>query len=251
MKLAGRRILITGASSGIGLMTARLFESEGARLALVALDDGRLGPAIDLLTHPDQHVAIGVDVTDPAQVSAMAAKATGALDGIDGVVNSAGADLLCPFEDTSLEQWRNIIDANMTSAFLVCKATLSALRAAGGGTIVNLGSGAALRPFNGRAAYCAAKAGLVMFSKTLALELAEDNIRVNALCPGAIDTPMLRETTGGEVGGPVPEEVRTRFALGRIGTPDEIARAALFLTSQDSSFVTGVALAADGGRAFH
>ena len=90
-----------------------------------------------------------------------------------------------------------------------------------------------------------------MFSKTLALELAKDNIRVNALCPGAIDTPMLRESAGGDYGDPVPEEVVSRFALGRIGLPDEIARAALFLSSDDSSFVTGAALTADGGRTFH
>jgi NAD(P)-dependent dehydrogenase (short-subunit alcohol dehydrogenase family) len=251
MKLADRRILITGASSGIGLTTARLFESEGARLALVALDDGRLKPAMAQLADPDRHIAIGADVTDQAKVCEMVAKATDALGGIDGLVNSAGADLVCPFEDTTLDQWQSIIGANMTSAFLVCQAVLGALRAAGGGTIVNLGSGAALLPVRGRAAYCAAKAGLVMFSKTLALELATENIRVNALCPGAIDTPMLRESAGGELGDPVPKEVISRFALGRIGTTREIANAALFLSSHDSSFITGIALAADGGRTFH
>ncbi len=251
MKLAGRRILITGASSGIGLMTARLFEREGARLALVALDDERLSTTTTHLVHPDQHIVIGADVTDATQVAAMAADATAALGGLDGLVNCAGADLLTPFEDISLAQWQGIINANMTSAFLVCQAALGALRAAGGGTIVNLGSGAALRPVHGRVAYCAAKAGLVMFSKTLALELAADNIRVNALCPGAIDTPMLRESAGGQFGDPVPDEVLSRFAMGRIGTADEIASAVLFLTSPDSSFVTGVALAADGGRTFH
>ena len=251
MKLKNRRIVVTGASSGIGLEVVRLFETEGARLALMSRDEAPLQAALASLRNPDQHCAVTVDCTDPEAVAAAVEEANGTLGGLDGLVHSAGRDHIAPFAETTLTAWRDVMDANITSAYLMSQACVPALRAAGGGTIVTMASGAALSPLAGRTAYCTAKAGLVMFSKTLALELASDNIRVNALCPGAIDTPMLRSTAGGEHGDPVPAEIVARFAMGRIGEADEIARATLFLTSEDSSFVTGVALAADGGRTFH
>jgi len=253
MKLANRHILVTGAASGIGLEIVKLFAAEGASLAIAARD---LGSAeATLADHvgggSHGHVALGCDLTEQDATHALVRDAVAALGRIDGVVHSAGVDHIAPFEQTTLADFRLVLDNNLTSAFHVCQAAAPAIRQAGGGTIVTLASGAALLPLPGRTAYCAAKAGLVMFSKTLALELAKDNIRVNALCPGAIDTPMLRESAGGDYGDPVPEEVVSRFALGRIGLPDEIARAALFLSSDDSSFVTGAALTADGGRTFH
>ena len=251
MKLEGRRILITGATSGIGAETARLFAREGARLALTCLDATRVAATRAQLAQPEQHVDLVCDVTDPARVAECVAEAEVALGGLDGLVHSAGRDHVAPFEATTLDAWKLMLDTNLTSAFLLCQAIVPALRSAGGGTIVTLASGAALRPIEGRTAYSSAKAGLVMLSKALALELAADDIRVNALCPGAIDTPMLRESAGGEVGDSVPEAVRSRFAMGRVGEVDEMARAVLFLSCRDSSFVTGTALAADGGRTFH
>ncbi|MBT6274128.1 MAG: SDR family oxidoreductase [Chromatiales bacterium] len=251
MKLEGRRILVTGASSGIGLETCRLFATEGARLAMLARDATRLETALATLATPESHVAISGDARDSDAVAKMVAESAAQLGGLDGVVHSAGEDLIAPFADTSLGAWQNILDANLTSTFLVCQESVPHLRANGGGTIVTLASGGALSPLPGRTAYCAAKAGVVMLSKTLALELAADNIRVNALCPGAIDTPMLRASAGGAHGDAMPPEIVARFAMGRVGEPDEIARSVLYLTSDDSSFVTGIALAADGGRTFH
>ena len=251
MKLANRRILITGASSGIGLETARLFANEGARLALVAKAAGPLRSARASLHAPEQHVEIAGDLTQEGDVQRIVEQAADALGGLDGLVNSAGRDHVAKFEATSIAMWSAILDANMTSTFMLCQFALPHLREASSATVVNLSSGAGLLPLPGRTAYCAAKAGLIMFSKALALELASDEIRVNALCPGAIDTPMLRESAGGEVGDPMPAEIIARFALGRVGEADEIARAALFLSCDDSSFITGTALAADGGRSFH
>lgn len=251
MKLKNRRIVVTGASSGIGLEVIKLFENEGARLALMSRDEAPLQAALQSLRSPAQHCAVTVDCTDPEAVSAAVKLADETLGGLDGLVHSAGRDHIAPFTETTLTAWQDVMSANVTSAYLMAQACVPALRTAGGGTIVTMASGAALSPLAGRTAYCTAKAALVMFSKTLALELASDNIRVNALCPGAIDTPMLRSTAGGEHGDPVPKEIVARFAMGRIGEADEIARATLFLMSEDSSFVTGVALAADGGRTFH
>lgn len=251
MKLDQRRILLTGASLGIGLETARLFEAEGARLALVARREGPLAEAHAGLAHPERHTMLCGDMASAEDVTRVVAAAADFLGGLDGLVHSAGRDHIATLEATTLEDWHAVMNSNVTSAFLLCGECVPHLRAAGGGTVVTMASGAALSPLHGRTAYCAAKAGLVMFTKTLALEVARDGIRANALCPGAIDTPMLRATAGGRHGDPVPAEIVARFAMGRIGEADEIARAALFLSCEDSSFVTGVALAADGGRTFH
>jgi NAD(P)-dependent dehydrogenase (short-subunit alcohol dehydrogenase family) len=141
---------------------------------------------------------------------------------------------------------------DLTGPMLVCHAAVPAMKHAGRGTIVNIASGAALRPLEHRTAYCTAKAGLVMFGKALALDLAPHGIRVNAICPGIIDTPMFRSSWEGN---PDPQaelaRILDRYVIKRPGQPDEIAHAALFLTGDESSFVTGVALAVDGGRTFH
>jgi NAD(P)-dependent dehydrogenase (short-subunit alcohol dehydrogenase family) len=141
---------------------------------------------------------------------------------------------------------------NIDGPMYVCKAALPALIAHGSGTIVNVASGAALRPLANRTAYCASKAALVMFTKALALELAPLGIRANALCPGVIDTPMVRVSYENAAD---PEEalreILSRPALARLGTVEEIANAALYLTGEESSYTTGSALVVDGGRAFH
>jgi NAD(P)-dependent dehydrogenase (short-subunit alcohol dehydrogenase family) len=251
VKLTNRNILVTGAASGIGLEVIKLFADEGARLAIAAREQSDAEQARALCRHPERHVAVSGDLTDADAVAALTDRAVATLGKIDGLVHSAGVDHIAPFAETSNADFQRVLNQNLTSAFLICQATAPHIEAAGGGTMVTMASGAALLPLAGRTAYCAAKAGLVMFSKTLALELASAKIRVNALCPGAIDTPMLRASAGGEFGDPVPTEVVSRFAMGRIGLPDEIARATLFLSSEDSSFVTGAALTADGGRTFH
>lgn len=247
MRMRGRRVLITGGASGIGLETARLFVAEGARVALL----DREGTA-------DAAAAIGpaaaemvVDVTDEAAVGRAVTGAAAALGGLDGVVNSAGISLWRPFAETSFAEWRRVHAIDLDGPFLVCRAALPLLRAAGGGTIVNLASGAGLRPLPNLGAYCSAKAGLVMLTRSLALELVAEDIRVNAVAPGPVLTPMLERTLArtpdreAKMG-----EFLARVGMRRLGRPEEIARAILFLSSAESSFTTGAVLEADGGRVY-
>ena len=247
MRLAGRRILVTGAASGIGLAIARRFRSEGAAVAMLDRDEAALGKA-----RVDGASTLVCDVADERQVRAAVAQAASALGGLDGVVNSAGIDLMRPFERMTSAEWAAIMAVDLTGPMLVCHAALPAMKQAGRGTIVNIASGAALRPLEQRTAYCAAKAGLVMFGKTLAVDLAAYHIRVNAICPGIIDTPLFRSSWEGAA-DPEGElaKILDRYVIRRPGEPEEIAQAALYLTSDESSFVTGAALAVDGGRTFH
>ena len=247
MRLHGRRILVTGAASGIGLAIARLFRSEGAAVAMLDRDEAALGKA-----RVDGASTLVCDVADERQVRAAVAQAAITLGGLDGVVNSAGIDLMRPFERMTSAEWAAIMAVDLTGPMLVCHAALPAMKQAGRGTIVNIASGAALRPLEQRTAYCAAKAGLVMFGKTLAVDLAAYHIRVNAICPGIIDTPLFRSSWEGAA-DPEGElaKILDRYVIRRPGEPEEIAQAALYLTSDESSFVTGAALAVDGGRTFH
>lgn len=245
-KLQGRRILITGAASGMGRSTALLFAAEGARLALLDRD----GEGLKDVAGQTGGTVLVADLKMEEQVNAATAEAARTLDGLDGVVNAAG---IMPVEDlasTSLQLWRDVFDINLAGMFLVCKAALPHLRAAGRGTIVNFASAAGLRPFGTQSvAYIASKGGVIAFTKTLAAEAAPI-IRVNSVCPGTVDTPMTKDYLRDEQ-GQVREQVTANYALNRYADPEEIARAVLYLTSEDSSFVTGIALPVDGGRSFH
>jgi NAD(P)-dependent dehydrogenase (short-subunit alcohol dehydrogenase family) len=197
-------------------------------------------------------VTVVADVADEGQVRDAVGRAAAALGGLDGLVNCAGVDLMRDFEAMTSAEWSRVLAVDLTGPMLVCHAALPAMKEAGRGTIVNVASGAALRPLEKRTAYCAAKAGLVMFSKTLAVDLARYEIRVNAICPGIVDTPMFRASWE-DSADPEGELARIldRYVVKRIGEPDDIAHAALYLTSDESSYVTGTALAVDGGRTFH
>ena len=249
MRLRDRRVLVTGAASGVGLAVARLFTGEGARVAMLDRDGPRLSKEAASV---DGAVALVCDVAEEAAVRRAVADAGARLGGLDGVVNCAGVDLMRPFEAMTVEEWTRVLTIDLTGPMLVCHAAVPLMRRAGRGTIVNVASGAGLRPLEQRTAYCTAKAGLIMFGKTLAVDLAPHGIRVNAICPGIIDTPMFR---GSWEGAPDPQaelaKILDRYVIKRTGQPEEIAHAALYLTSDESSFVTGTALAVDGGRTFH
>ncbi|MGN6469761.1 MAG: SDR family NAD(P)-dependent oxidoreductase [Rhizobiaceae bacterium] len=246
-----RRIFVSGAANGIGLACVQRFIDAGASVACFDRD----AEALDRLRARFRKSRLSLshgDVTSTEDVEQAVAKGAEALGGLDGVVNAAGIDLLRNLEETRDEDWQRIFAVNLDGPMRVCRAALPHLRAAGGGTIVNISSGAGLMPLKHRTAYSASKAGLQMFSKALAMEAADFGVRVNVVCPGAVETDLLRSSIDT---APDPkqayEAVRARYALARIAEPDEIAAAVLWLSSPESSYVTGAALAVDGGRTFH
>ena len=241
-RLDGRRIVVTGAASGIGRAVTELFVAAGARVA--ALDRQGLA-ARDAAG--DAMLPLVADVTDPASVESALVRASDAWGGLDGLVNAAGIVNTEPADEVSLADWKRVIEVNLTGTFVVCRACVAYLRRAPGSTIVNLSSGQGLQPFPRRSAYAASKAGVIAFSKSIAMEWAPA-IRVNTICPGAVDTPMVRAGYSEEQ---LRTQVGSRYALGRIGEPLEIAHAALYLSGAESSFVTGIVLAVDGGRSYH
>jgi NAD(P)-dependent dehydrogenase (short-subunit alcohol dehydrogenase family) len=242
-RLAGRKILITGGASGIGLATVELFVCEGAKVAVLDANHGALGEA----TRCGATFVVQADVTDEAAVDSSVHAAAHTLGGLDGLVNAAGISITRSLAEQDLASWRQIIDVNLTGAFLVAKAALRHLNAAADATIVNVASGIALRPFAGLGAYAASKAGLLAWTKVLSQELGP-KIRVNATCPGSTDTPLMRANMppGVDVA-----QLTSQYVMRRQGEAVEQAHAILFLTSRESSFVTGVSLAVDGGRTFH
>lgn len=247
-RLSGRRVLVTGAAAGIGLACTRRLLAEGAAVAMVDRDAGRLSSTRDSLPSSDRAFAIPFDVTDSGAVREGVADAARRLGGIDGVVNNAGIDMHRPFMDVDASNWNEVMAVNLVGAMEVCRAAMDALASSGRGVIINIASAAGLRPTPGRIAYCASKAALIMATKALALELAEHGIRANAVCPGPVETELFRQSLGDSV---TVDDVKARRVLGRIGNVDEIAGTIAFLLSDEAAFITGSALAVDGGRAFH
>jgi NAD(P)-dependent dehydrogenase (short-subunit alcohol dehydrogenase family) len=240
-RLRGRRIIVTGAASGMGRAVAELFTHEGARLVLLDNDAGRLR---DVAGRLGAH-AIETDISVPESVAAAVAEVDTVLHGIDGIVNAAGILRVALFADTEPDTWRRVQDVNLFGPYLLCRAALPALQRSGKATIVNIASMGGIRTPFGMSAYGASKAGLIALTKGLALELAP-GIRANAICPGIIKTPMTDALWSGD-----PDEglsqVRQAVGLQRKGTPMEVAYLALFLTSDESSFVTGSVYEIDGG----
>jgi len=245
-RLQGRKILITGGGSGIGRATAELFAREGAAVAVL---DQSANAARAVATSIGG-IAVTVDVSDPDSVAAAVTLAASALGGLDGVVNAAGIFSPAGIPDTSAALFARTLAVNLTGTFLVVQAAAPLLRAAGKATIVNIGSGVGITPTGpGSTAYVASKGGVIAMTKAIAMELAPD-IRVNVVCPGAVETPMtagMIRNAAGEVDG----SIARRYALRRHAEPGELAAAILFLTSDASSFVTGTVLPVDGGRTFH
>ncbi len=250
MRMQGRRVLVTGGASGIGLATARRFIAEGARVALLDRDDKALASAATELG--DKAWTVHADVTSESDVGAAVEGAANTLGGLDGLVNAAGISVWRNFADLTFEEWRRILSINLDGPFLVTHAALPALKAAGGATVVNIASGAGLQPRANFSAYCSSKGGLVLFTKAIAIDLAGDKIRVNAVCPGIVMTPLVERNLALHADRDAAvERYVSRNLMRRFGTADEVADAVLFLSSAESSFVTGTALSLDGGSVFH
>jgi len=242
-KLDNKVAIVTGAGSGIGKATALLFAREGARVIVADHSGAEEETAREI---GDAALAVRVDVSRSADVRAMIAAAGGRFGRLDILFNNAGIEgAQAPTADCSEENFDRVIAVNLKGVFLGMKYALPAMLASGGGAIINNASVAGLVGFPGIPAYCASKGGVIQLTKTAALEYATQGIRVNAICPGVIWTPMVARLTGDSA------EARAQFAqlepVGRMGQPEEVAALALFLAGDESSFVTGAALPVDGG----
>jgi NAD(P)-dependent dehydrogenase (short-subunit alcohol dehydrogenase family) len=244
----GRVVLVTGGGTGIGAATASRFAAEGARLALAGLDQHELDPTCDQLARAGaEAMGWAVDVGDEAAVARVMRSVIDRFGGLDVLVNCAGTSAVGPVESTSLESWRRVLDTNLTGTFLMNRAAIPHLRLRRG-AIVNIASQLAISAVGGFAAYCASKAAVLHFSRCLALELIGDGVRVNVVCPGAVDTPLLRTAFPDGVGPQgTLDELIGAHPIGRLGTPEEIAGAVSWLASDDASFAVGAALVVDGG----
>ena len=247
MTLTDTVAAITGAGAGMGRATAELFAERGAEVVVVDLDeDAAAETASRIEDGGGSAVAVGADVSNPEDVAGFVEETVGAFGRIDVLHNNAGiAQESTPVADVTEETWDRIQDVNLKSAFLGAKYAVPHMREAGGGVILNTASTAGIRPRTGLSAYCASKGGMITLTKQLAHELAGDDIRVNAICPVATDTSMLPRFSGDDLS---VEDMRSTIPLGRLAEPDDIARAAAFLASDEASMVTGTALEVDGGR---
>ncbi|GAA2061169.1 glucose 1-dehydrogenase [Streptomyces albiaxialis] len=248
-KLDGRVVIISGAARGQGEQEARLFAEEGASVVLGDVLDER-GEAV-AGEIGERAAYVPLDVRREEDWAAAVALARERFGRLDGLVNNAGILRFRELADTSVEEYREVVEVNQVGCFLGMKAVVAEMEAAGGGTIVNVASYAALSGMAFLTSYAATKAAILGMTRVAALELAGKGIRVNVVCPGAIDTPMARPPGSFGVGDGTDDALDALYAKvvpqARIGRPEEVARLALFLTGEDSSYITGQPVVIDGG----
>lgn len=241
-RLEGKVALVTGASTGIGRAVALRFAAEGARVLAVARGES----VQSLENESDGHiVAARYDIADPAAVAAMAGQCQRLFGRLDVLCNNAGIGgrSQARIHELDLEDWDRVLNTNLRGAFLVLKHSLPLMLAAGGGSVINMASIGSFRATPGSSAYITSKGGMLLLTRTAALEYVRDNIRVNAVCPGVTATEILTNA---------PDELKqmlvARVPIGRMGTPEEVASLTLFLASDEASYITGAAYIIDGGR---
>ena len=246
-RLAGKVALVTGGGSGIGRRTAELLGREGARVLVCDLEEkGGLETVASLAQAGSEAEFLRVDVSAEDQVEAMVARCLDRFGGLDCAVNNAGiGGPTGGLETIAVDDWNRVLAVNLTGVFLCMKAQIPVMRSAGKGSIVNMASGAGLIATPGLAAYCASKHGVIGITRTAAIENAQAGVRINAICPGSIDTPMLR--AGMAANPEVEAMILASMPIGRLGEAEEVAEAAVWLCSERASLVTGHAMGVDGG----
>lgn len=245
MRIKDQVAIVTGGASGIGKAAASLFAREGAR---VVIGDVQVVAGQQVARAIEQAGGLALyvraDVSRESDAQLLVDKTLETFGGTDILFSNAGIGLSKNVTDTSLEDWRRVLDINLQGAFLCAKYVIPAMKQRGGGSIVINASANGLMAESDLAAYCASKGGLIALTRSMALDYGKDNIRVNCLCAGYIDTPINEEYFARPG---AREQAAKLHALGRIGQPEEVAYAALFLASREASFITGSVLTVDGG----
>ena len=248
-RLSGRVAFITGGGTGIGRACAVEFSREGARVAVTARRSEPLRSVVrEIESSGGQALALASDVTNRESVESALEGAVEYFGRLDLVVNNAGAVVVADADHTSDEEWRKVIEVNLTGAFFVSRAALPLLRKAGGGAIINIGSALGLVARKQRAAYCASKFGLTGLTKAMAIDHAHEKIRVNCICPTIVETELGMQSIA-MLADPEAERRRrcAEIPLGRMGKPEDVAHMAVYLASDEAAWVTGGAFPLDGG----
>lgn len=247
MRLQGKVALITGAGSGMGRVASQIFAREGASIAAVDINgEAAAETAASIKREGGKAISMRADVSNSEDARSMVDAAAREFGGLDIVYNNAGIEGESGFlAQLSEEAFDRVIAINLRGVWLGMKYSLPKLIERGGGAIINTASVAGLVGIKGAAAYCAAKAGVIALTRVGAVEYGRYNIRVNCICPGVINTPMVERITGGK--GLSQSGINRNSVLGRVGTPEEIARTALFLASDDATFASGAPFIIDGG----
>ncbi len=247
-KLDGKVAIVTGGASGIGRASALLFAQEGAKVVVADVDPKGREVAEEIAKSGGTGTYVRTDVSKPEDVEALVREAVDAYGKLDVIFNNAGIEGEQRFTaDCSVENWDRVLSINLKGVFLGMKYAIPALLKSGGGSIVNTASTAGITGYPSMPAYSASKGGVIQLTKTTALEYAKQGIRVNCICPGGIFTPLVERFTKGLPQEAIQKMVEAVHPVGRFGTPEEVAKLALYLASDDSSFCTGAPFIIDGG----
>ena len=246
--LSGKVAVVTGGNGGIGLGMARGLAAAGAGIVVAARNAEKSDAAVrDLKSRGGRAVAVSVDVTQRAEVARMVEQTVATFGRLDILVNNAGTNIRHPLHELDEADWHTVIDTNLSSAFLCCKAVYPVMKRQGAGKIINIGSMMSIFGASFAPAYAASKGGIVQLTKSIASSWAQDNIQANAVLPGWIDTDLTRRAR--EVVPGLHDNVLRRTPAGRWGAIDDMSGIAVFLASRASDFVTGAAIPVDGGFA--